>query len=104
MRRSGGKTGVPIHSRIIDAVCEAGTREMFVYTIDFSFCTPLIMNNMFRAAGLESRESAVISYPLKGKAKDSIIYLRSQGEIVEYRDETTGKLMNGFILVNSLIE
>ena len=46
----------------------------------------------------------MVSYPLKGKATGSIIYLRSQGELVEYRDEKTGKLVKGFILVNSLIE
>lgn len=45
-----------------------------------------------------------ISYPLKAKDQGTIVYVKSRGEFVSFRDSTTNKLVMGFILNNARIQ
>ncbi|XP_057372656.1 uncharacterized protein LOC130693515 [Daphnia carinata] len=44
-----------------------------------------------------------ISYPLKAKHQGTIVYVKSRGEFVYFRDSATNKLVMGFILNNARI-
>lgn len=54
--------------------------------------------------GLENKDSGIVTYPLRGKLDETVVYLRSEAELVHYRDENTLELKSGFILINSMIE
>lgn len=54
--------------------------------------------------GITRNGEPSVTYPLKGKQEGVILYIKSRGEFVKYRDPSTNQLVDGLILNNSLTQ